>query len=43
VVTAGKIVTELGPALKELDLNPISIRPAGQGAWPLDALCVFDD
>ena len=43
VVTAGKIVTELGPALKELDLNPISIRPAGKGAWPLDALCVFDD
>jgi hypothetical protein len=43
VVTAGKIVAELGPALKELDLNPISIRPTGQGAWPLDALCVFDD
>src|SRR5262249_36276463 len=29
VVTAGKIVAELGPALKELDLNPISIRRAG--------------
>jgi acyl-CoA synthetase (NDP forming) len=42
-VTAGRIVAELGPALKELDLNPIGIRPAGQGAWPLDALCVFDD
>jgi hypothetical protein len=24
-------------------LNPVRIRLAGQGAWPLDALCVFDD
>jgi acyl-CoA synthetase (NDP forming) len=43
VVEAARIVAELGPRLKELDLNPVRIRTAGQGAWPLDALCVFDD
>jgi acetate---CoA ligase (ADP-forming) len=43
VVEAARIVVALGPGLKELDLNPVRIRTAGQGAWPLDALCVFDD
>jgi hypothetical protein len=42
VVDAARIVAELGPGLKELDLNPVKIRPVGLGAWPLDALCVFD-
>jgi acyl-CoA synthetase (NDP forming) len=43
VVETARIVVELGPGLKELDLNPVRIRPAGQGAWALDALCVFDE
>ncbi len=43
VVEAARIVAGLGSGLKELDLNPVRIRTAGQGAWPLDALCVFDD
>jgi acetyltransferase len=43
VIEAARIVVDLGAGLKELDLNPVRIRTAGQGAWPLDALCVFDD
>ncbi|MGH8662876.1 MAG: acetate--CoA ligase family protein, partial [Burkholderiales bacterium] len=42
-VETGRIVADLGPGLKELDLNPVRVRPVGQGAWALDALCVFDE
>jgi acyl-CoA synthetase (NDP forming) len=42
-VEAGRAAAALGPGLKELDLNPVRIRTAGKGAWPLDALCVFDE
>ncbi|WP_160142335.1 acetate--CoA ligase family protein [Pigmentiphaga humi] len=34
---------ELGDGLQEIDLNPVKLAPGSGGAWPLDALVVFDD
>jgi len=34
--------TQQGERLRELDLNPVWVGPAGQGAVPLDALVVLD-
>ena len=35
-------VVQQGPRLRELDLNPVWVGSAGQGAVPLDALLVLD-
>jgi len=43
ICAAGSAIAALGNTLTEVDLNPVRILPATRGAWPLDALCVFED
>lgn len=35
-------VCSMGDQVKALDVNPITVLPQGQGAWPLDALLILE-
>jgi acyl-CoA synthetase (NDP forming) len=41
VAATAAMVSDVGDSIEELDLNPVKILAKGQGAWVLDALCVF--
>lgn len=41
VVAISDAVCSVGDAVAALDVNPISVMPKGQGAWPLDALFIL--
>ena len=41
LVAVSKMATALGPRLKELDINPVFVRPAGNGVVAADALVVL--
>lgn len=43
LLAVSDFVVQQGPRLRELDLNPVWVGSAGQGAVPLDALLVLDD
>ena len=41
LVQVGALAAQLGERLRELDINPLLVRPAGQGAVALDARAVI--
>ena len=43
VSQVSRLSVDLGERLQELDINPVAVLPAGQGAVVLDALMVLDD
>lgn len=42
LVRLGELALDLGPRLRELDINPLLALPAGRGALAADALIVLD-
>jgi acyl-CoA synthetase (NDP forming) len=40
LIRVGELALDAGPALAALDVNPLIVGPAGQGAWAVDALLV---
>jgi acetyltransferase len=38
----GQLALGLGPRLREIDLNPVIVGPAGAGAVPVDVLVVLE-
>jgi acyl-CoA synthetase (NDP forming) len=40
ILTVGRIGLDLGDAIRELDINPLVVRPSGRGVVALDALVV---
>jgi len=43
LVSLGELALDLGPRLRELDVNPLLVLPDGQGALAADALVVLTD
>jgi hypothetical protein len=41
LVQLGELALDLGPRLRELDVNPLLVLPDGQGALAADALIVL--
>ena len=40
ILTVGRIGLDLGDAIREIDINPLVVRPSGRGVVALDALVV---